>query len=101
MSIDFKRAIQEDHTLEQRMWRAQRIGWIIMIILLLCALNGLVGESPQSQIHGENSFPQSVSHNPVDGEQSPVEIHLSVNTWDEKSSSQSHYQSKGARASSE
>lgn len=32
-SVDLKTGLQEDHILQQRMWKAQRIGWIIMIVI--------------------------------------------------------------------
>lgn len=43
LSVDSQGTFQEDLVLQQRTWRAHRIGWIILIVLLLCALNGLLG----------------------------------------------------------
>lgn len=48
--IDLKTGLQEDHILQQRMWKAQRIGWIIMIVMLLCALNEFVDAGSASQV---------------------------------------------------
>lgn len=48
--IDLKTGLQEDHILQQRMWKAQRIGWIIMIVMVLCALNEFVDAGPASQL---------------------------------------------------
>lgn len=101
MSVDFNRTIQEDHIYQQRMWRAYRIGWIIMIVLLLCALNGLVSEGPASQVHGEHHTHQNVSYDRVDRGRSPIEIQRSVNMGDKKSSSVSHDQSETIRSSLE
>lgn len=67
MRGDFQGTINEDLVLERRIWRAQRIGWVIMIVLLLCALTRLVGEGLTSVVYEENSSPFTVSFDRVEG----------------------------------
>ncbi|MBS0151669.1 MAG: hypothetical protein JSR31_12070 [Nitrospira sp.] len=50
MRGDFQGTIQEDFVLQQQLWRAQRIGWVILIVLLLCALTGFSGAGPAYQV---------------------------------------------------
>lgn len=67
MPGDLQGTIQEELVLQQRMWRAQRIGWVIMIVLLLCALTRFVGEGLTNVVYKENPSPFTVSFDRVEG----------------------------------
>ncbi|MBX3347891.1 MAG: hypothetical protein KF747_04030 [Nitrospira sp.] len=59
--------IQEELVLQQRMWRAQRIGWVIMIVLFLCALTRIVGEGLTSVVYKESPSPFTMFVDRVEG----------------------------------
>jgi hypothetical protein len=39
---------ERDLTFQRREWRAQRIGWVVMVLLLLVGLSGILGSGPLS-----------------------------------------------------
>ena len=41
--------IDQDLSLQARMWRIQRVGWAIMLVIVLLALAGLFGRGPASK----------------------------------------------------
>lgn len=46
--------ISEDMEFQERSWRVQRIGWVIILIILVAALLGLFGVGPLSQAAAGN-----------------------------------------------
>lgn len=47
--------LDEDISHERRQWRAERIGWAIMLLLALAALLGLLGHGPLSRTNATSS----------------------------------------------
>lgn len=90
MSLDVERTLQANIVLEHRMWRTQRIGWIIIIVLVLCGLTRLVGEGLTSLVYEGNPSFLAVSFDRVEGDQTLMKRQLSLTSEDEKDSSLSH-----------
>ena len=40
--------VQEDMSMQQRVWRFERVGWYVLVIIVLLALAGLFGNGPLS-----------------------------------------------------
>ncbi|WP_425928308.1 hypothetical protein [Pseudomonas sp. NyZ201] len=40
--------VEEDMTLQQRVWRFERVGWYVLVLIVLLALAGLFGNGPLS-----------------------------------------------------
>ncbi len=54
MAISGEFEINQDLQFQRRMWKAERIGWIAMAVLLAGALLGLFGNGPMSWITTSN-----------------------------------------------
>lgn len=71
--------ISQDLAHERREWAIERVGWVVMALLLLAALAGLTGPGPLSRATAaDNSSALRVEYNRFERYQSPVmlRVHL-------------------------
>lgn len=47
--------IDEDFSLQQRFWRLQRIGWVVMALVCLLGLLGLLGPGPLNEVQAASA----------------------------------------------
>lgn len=81
MASDLKRIgdidINQDLDFQRKCWTVQRIGWIVMALLVLTALLGVFGHGPFSHTFVQDpSIPLAVEYERFGRYQSPLALHL-------------------------
>lgn len=70
-----KLEIDEDYPFQQRTWKMQRVGWVIMLLLTLAAVSGLFGSGPLSTtIAHDESGKLSLTHQGFARFQAPTQL---------------------------
>ena len=69
--------IDQDLEFERRQWTIQRIGWLVMALILLVGFIGLLGGGPLSQAQA-SSGPLSAQYDRLARERAPSELQLQV-----------------------
>lgn len=67
--------IEQDLAFQEKEWRVERAGWIVMALLVLAALAGLFGSGPLSKVEVRNGALQ-VHHDRVLRNHAPTELNL-------------------------
>jgi hypothetical protein len=73
--------VNEDLTFQQWEWRLQRIGWVVMGVIILAGLVGVFGQGPLSKVTaGEPGTPLRVEYERFMRYQAPTQlrIHLGI-----------------------
>jgi hypothetical protein len=71
--------IEQDIEHEKREWKIERVGWVIMAVLLLAALAGLLGTGPLSKaVAGDRASSLWVEYHRFERYQSPTKITIHV-----------------------
>ncbi len=71
--------IGEDLEFQQRSWKVQRIGWIVMLLIVIAALLGLFGRGPLSSAHvGESGAALSADYERFVRLEAPQQLTLYV-----------------------
>jgi hypothetical protein len=70
--------ISEDFPFQQRMWRAQRIGWAVFALIIVAATLGLFGHGLLSSASAE-SGPLRVSYNRFERFETPTSLDIIIN----------------------
>ncbi len=68
--------IDQDLEFQQRMWRAERIGWAVMAILLLCAALGMFGHGALSRTMALKGDLLTVEYQRFGRYQAPMEMRV-------------------------
>jgi len=71
--------VDEDLKFEKAEWRTERIGWIVMALILLATLAGLLGPGPLSErVAGDPASGLWVEYNKFERRQAPTQLVLHV-----------------------
>lgn len=70
--------IEEDPAHQRREWRFERIGWVVMAILLAAGLLGLLGYGPLSRAQAGTSGTLTVAYDRLQRASAPSEYHIRV-----------------------
>jgi hypothetical protein len=79
--METKRSIEleEDFHFERRDWKAQRIGWVIMILVVIAAMLGLTGRGPlSSRKAADSSGKIKLEYEKFLHYNSPAQIHVQL-----------------------
>ena len=44
--VSRQQPVQEDMTMQQRVWRFERVGWYLLVVIVLLGLAGVFGNGP-------------------------------------------------------
>jgi hypothetical protein len=71
--------IDQDLAFQRRSWVVQRVGWILMLLLLACAVAGLVGPGPLSSAEaGVRGSPLWIEYNRFERYESPTTLRVHI-----------------------
>lgn len=71
--------VSQDLPFQRRMWRAQRIGWALMLLTLAAGVGGVFGEGPLARGRaGDPTGPLSVDYERISRYFSPDQIRISA-----------------------
>lgn len=71
--------VDQDLKFEKAEWKAERVGWIVMAILLLAGLAGLLGPGPLSaRVAGDPASRLWIEYNKFERRESPCKVILHV-----------------------
>jgi hypothetical protein len=69
--------INQDLNVQTRMWRIQRVGWAVMLVIVLLALGGLFGRGPAGEtVAGDSHGPLWVAYERFGRYQSSSIVHI-------------------------
>lgn len=71
--------IEQDMEFERRDWVMQRVGWIVMLLMVVAALLGFLGQGPLTRLTaGGRGGPLAVEYYRFDRVQSPADLKVSL-----------------------